>query len=192
LILGTSFQLFRSIAFCRKVSLYEDRMEILRSNRHEPTELETLGWNIEPLNHDYRYLPIEESFSWPKLLTEVRDLRGIDQSQYYLVSFRSTRLEGDDIARKIEELDTAAFQEAKKSPALLHYFGGCADGEGRAMSWCLWTDAPSAHEALTGTAHKEAAHAAMELYEAYEVDCFDVYPNDDQGIVFNKITRHSI
>jgi hypothetical protein len=167
-------------------------MEAQRYYGQNPPELETLSWNIEPLYDDYRYLSIEQSFNWPKLLSEVTELRDIQQSQYYLVCFRSSRQDGEAIARKIEELDTAAFNEAKMSSALLHYFAGNANEEGRAMSWCLWTDAQSAHAALSGDAHKEAARAAKELYkeDGYEVECYDVYPHDEQGIVFCEVTRH--
>jgi hypothetical protein len=155
-----------------------------------PAVLDTLSWNIEPLYDEYRDMHIKQGFNWPKLLAEVSEFQGLNQSQYYLVSFRSTRREGDAITRKIEELDTAAFQEAKMSPALLHYFGGNPNEYGQAVSWCLWTDAPSAHATLTGIAHKEAANAAMELYETYEVDCYDVFPQDEQDIIFSEVARH--
>jgi hypothetical protein len=157
-----------------------------------PTELETLNWNIEPLYEDYRELPIEQGFNWPKLLAEVTETRGIDQSQYYLVCFRSTRKEGEAVAGRIEELDTAAYTEAKKSPALLHYFGGNADENGLAMSWCLWTDAESAREALMGNAHMEAVMAAPDLYKGMPiVECYDVLPYEEEGLVFRPIARHT-
>jgi hypothetical protein len=106
------------------------------------------------------------------------------------VEFSSMRRRSEEIACRIGELNTAAFEEAKQSMALLHYFGGDVDEEGRAKSWCLWTDAASAHEALNGPAHKEAVRAAKELYELHGVKCYEVNPLGEQGVEFTLVAEY--
>lgn len=178
-------------ALCRIPQLME-RMRFAEDGARPP--LDTLTWRIESHQPNYRNLPIEQGFNWPKLLREVSDYLGYQQDNYYLVVFRSTRWPGEDNASLIESLDTAAFTEAKtrKPDALLHYFAGQVDEEGRALSWCLWTDRESAREALSGPAHRQAAHAARNLYESYGVEGFNVYPGlDDESIVFEPTLRQT-
>jgi hypothetical protein len=161
-------------------------------NPSYPVKNEILNWNIEPIADDYRDLHIGLGFNWPKLLDEVTESLAIPLDKYYLVVFRSKRKEGEEIDQKIEELDSAAFQEAigSNANALLHYFAGGVDEDNRAMSWCLWTDANSARDALTGPAHMEAVKHAKEFYDDnFSVDCYYVHPYTEDGIVFEKIER---
>lgn len=157
-------------------------MERIHTTTVPKTEIETLSWHIESVHPDYRDLPIQEGFNWPKLLGEVNEYLGHQQNSYYLVVFRSTRLAGGENAALIERLDTDAFSEAKarRPDALLHYFGGLVDEDGRAVSWCLWTDQQSAREALNGLSHRQAASTAHELYETYDVERYHLHPPADQ------------
>lgn len=161
-------------------------MEGLNKSSATGLSIETLDWRVESPHPNYRDLTIDKGFDWPKLLTEVDDYLGREQGSYYLVVFRSTRLPGNANASFIEALDNAAFVEAKtrKPDALLHYFAGNVDANGRAMSWCLWTDQESACEALSGAAHAEAAGSVHELYEEYNLERYNVSLSTEQRVIF--------
>jgi hypothetical protein len=150
---------------------------------------EILTWDVEPLYENYRDLPIHESFNWHKLIGEVTDTLGNQQSDYFLVVFRSKRLPGDTNAARIGQLDTDAYLEATRSNALLKYFAGDIDEDGRALSWCLWTDQQSARAALNGPAHREAVQAAHELYEYYTSppERYNLHVTPEDGILFETV-----
>jgi hypothetical protein len=101
----------------------------------------------------------------------------------YLVVFRSVRNpEADDDL--IVALDDAALAEAGQSPALLHYFASEVEEESRkAMSWCLWTDMQAARDALSGSAHQEAASRVHELYDNFSLEVYNVTVSE-QGVDF--------
>lgn len=135
-------------------------------------------------NGEYLDLPIEQAFAWPEIITDIEKVRGsLAAKALYLVVFESTRAEGAD-PEQIAALDAAAHEEAEESEDLLYYYADTPNEEGRAKSWCLWTDDKVARAATRGPAHREAASHAREFYgNDYAIKLFSVIPHDE-GIVF--------
>jgi hypothetical protein len=129
--------------------------------------------NATPVAVNYRVLPINEAFNWPAIFQELTTKGRHPGDSPYLVVFRSVRKAGVDGAW-VSQLDDAAHEEAKMSPALLHYFAGDLDEERRAMSWCLWTNIRDARTALHGAAHQIAVRSARELYDNFSIEMYDV------------------
>ncbi len=138
---------------------------------------------IAPIVPDYRERRIEEGFDWQKTIHDLQKIHGnLTARALYLVVFTSQRAEGAD-AELIAELDHAAHEEAKESPALLHYYADTPDEEGRALSWCLWLDDKSARQAVGGPAHQEAMSRTNEFYgKNYAVRLYSVIPAEDKVI----------
>lgn len=137
---------------------------------------------------------VEEAFSWQDIITNVtaekRERSGditfsLANKALYLVVFESTRDPNAD-PEQIATLDAAAHAEAESihPEALLYYHAGAPDENGRARSWCLWTDDKSAREAVNGPAHQEAMSRAPEFYgKNYAIKLFSVISHDE-GIIF--------
>lgn len=158
------------------------------SSHHEAlTDAEPSDF-IRESSPDYRTAPIIEGFDWSAILKELARTRELGDKQY-LVVFRSLRkpeANGELIAR----LDVAAHEEAMASDALFHYFAGELGEDGRALSWCLWTDGESARDALHGEAHKEAVRRAREFYEEFTIELYDVYQfcsGDELEVIFDRL-----
>lgn len=89
---------------------------------------------------EYLDLPVEQAFAWSEVITDIEKVRGsLAAKALYLVVFESKRAEGAD-PEYIAALDTAAHKEAEESEDLLYYYADTPNEEGRARSWCLWTD----------------------------------------------------
>lgn len=149
--------------------------------------LDKLERLIEPLRPDYRTAAITEGFDWPSIISDLTNEQQIDRQKLYLVVFRSTRWPETDDAL-VTQLDTAAHTEARTSSELLHYFAGPVENR-QAMSWCLWTDMIAARQALDGPAHQLAARHARQLYSDFSVELYDVYPQGEDGVVFDTVSR---
>lgn len=137
----------------------------------------------EPLSPDYAQLPITEGFDWTNIIAAARQQHDlIEATPWYLVVFRSKLREGVDTTLLLEH-DAKAHQAAQESPALLHYFGGRPDEEGRALSFCLWSD-----EAEAKSISRDSRHAAavkmVSLYESYSVEKYDV--RHEEAIVLHR------
>ena len=151
---------------------------------------------VEPLSPDYRTLPITEGFDWPKIIDDIARTRELGSEKLYLVVFRSIRkYEADEtLAAELDafvtQLDDAAHTEAKSSSELLHYFTDKLDEEGRAMSWCLWTERTAARQALSGPAHQLAVRHAPDLYEDSTIEAYDVHLFEDREVVFDLKYKH--
>lgn len=143
---------------------------------------------VSEIHPEYRTASITEGFDWRAILSEIARSRELGSKQY-LVVFRSLRkpeADGELIAR----LDAAAHEEAMASDALFYYFAGELGEDGRALSWCLWTDGESARRALHGEAHGEAVRRTPEFYDDFSIELFDVYQfgeGDEREIVFDRL-----
>ena len=135
-------------------------------------------------NEGYLDKSVEEAFRWKEIIRDIESMRGsLAAKALYLVVFESTRNE-DANRELIAALDQAAHEEAKESPALLHYYADTPDENGRSRSWCLWLDDKSARAAVGGPAHQEAMSRTREFYGTnYAVKLFSVIPHDE-GITF--------
>lgn len=145
--------------------------------------LEAMSETVAPLTDEYLDLPVEEAFAWRDIITDIEKVRGnLTARALYLVVFESTRAEGAD-ANIIAALDHNAHEEAKQSEDLLYYYADTPNEEGRARSWCLWTNDKSARAAVGGPAHQEAMGRASEFYGYnYAVTLFSVIPSDESVI----------
>src|SRR5688500_6892793 len=100
----------------------------------------TERYKIIPTRPDYARQPTAIGFDWPKIIHDFTLARGLTPGQpLYLVVFRSQRRPDADHLLLMEH-DEAAHRAARRSPSLLHYFGGEPDAEGYCLSFCIWTD----------------------------------------------------
>lgn len=141
--------------------------------------------DIRPLSPEYRDIDIQQGFDWSEVIDKKarRDGKLLTCAQY-LVVFRSVRAEGVD-PQRVADLDHAAYEEASKSPALLHYFAGEVDDRGSALSWCLWTDRLAAFQAVHGNSHQNAVGQARELYgDNFSIELYSINPENDGSVAF--------
>lgn len=147
--------------------------------------LEAQPTHITPVHEEYRHIDIQEGFDWPEIIDKTAKRNGkLLTCAQYLVVFRSQRAEGVD-PKLVAELDHAAYEEASKSPALLHYFAGEVADDGSALSWCLWTDRLAAFQAVHGDSHQTAVRQAADLYgDNFSIELYSVNEEDDGTVAF--------
>jgi hypothetical protein len=140
---------------------------------------------VYPQSSDYRDIDIREGFDWPQIINKLARRNGkLLSCVQYLVVFRSERADGVD-PEHIANLDLAAHDEAATSSALLHYFAGDVDEQGKALSWCLWTDRLAAFQAMHGAAHQQAVKQACELYgDNYAIELYSVNLEENESVSF--------
>jgi hypothetical protein len=133
------------------------------------------NWPMRPIVADYAHRPIEEGFNWPVIVKTLIEKHHLGSgSSLYLVVFRSQHYPDAD-RELLRQHDERAHNEAKRSPALLYYFGGTPDNEGYCVSFCLWTHAERAREATsTGSHHKAAVTLADRMYVYFKLERYDI------------------
>ena len=127
---------------------------------------------IAPLQPDYAQLPIDQAFDWDSIVGDARQRRDLGSSVPYLVVFRS-KLKEDADRQALHDHDKRAHIAAQESPALIHYFGGIPDTEGRALSFCLWENAEAAKEISRDRRHADATKM-VSSYTSYSIEKYDV------------------
>jgi hypothetical protein len=118
---------------------------------------------LRPMRAGYAHLPVAEAFRWHECAA------GVDDSDWYLVAFRSVRRPDAD-ERLLWELDERAYRETALVPGLALYHRGALDAERRCLSLCLWDEARHAHRAATLPQHGVAAAHTGEMYESYRIE----------------------
>ncbi len=139
---------------------------------------------IKPLK-GFRQLPIEQGFDWASIIENAKKLKPLDSSRpLYLVVFRS-KLKPDADVVLLHEHDSRAHEAAKRSPALIHYYADTADEEGRALSFCIWSDREKARIVSRDPDHA-AATKLTSMYEYYRLEKYDVDFCDADSIRFTS------
>src|SRR5215210_7767420 len=122
---------------------------------------------LSPIHPDHATLPIQKGFNWSSCLAEVHFGR------LYLVVFRSVRRAAADL-ELLREYDDRAYAEALEEGGLLRYFRGSMNARRQCLSFCLWESREKARRASGGTSHRTAAAAAVDLYESYVLERYDL------------------
>jgi hypothetical protein len=153
---------------------------LLGLNGREPrfsiqvAEQEKDDFTITPVREDYAYQGIQDGFDWEDIIARAKQHHELDtDNPLYLVVFRSQLKAGVDTALLLHH-DHQAHEAAKQSPALLYYFGGEPDEEGRALSFCLWSDQEEAKE-LSKDARHMAARKMVSMYESYSLEKYSLF-----------------
>ena len=138
-----------------------------------------------------------DGFDWAAIEHELERIQnGLATAASFLVLFTSEQRVDitDEDKELLRTLDSQSHDEASESEALVKYFAGEVDSEGRALSWCLWTDRRAAAEALHGPSHKEAIQLAKagRFYKQFMVRFYAVSRDPEKGFVFTPmITNHN-
>ncbi len=119
---------------------------------------------------------IQDAFDWHDVLNKVGKLRNLPPDMdldLHLIVFRSTRLpeaQTVEMSLKLDDADIDAFREAMYAApsAFLYYYRN--DG----LSFCLWTNSRDARKATNGPAHEYAKALAPEMYEAAQIEAYDI------------------
>jgi hypothetical protein len=144
---------------------------------------------IEPAHLDYTRMPIDRAFDWDSVVSSLKRYHGIETTDpMYLVVFRSQLKEGADVSLLLEH-DTRAHQAAQESSALIHYFGGEPDEQGRAVSFCLWNDEAEA-KAISKDSRHIAATKMISMYESYSLEKYDVYHDNEPVLLVPRVVGH--
>lgn len=141
---------------------------------------------VEPAIPDYAEAPIEEAFDWKEIVRLAREQRVLDESiPLYLVVFRSRLKMGVNTSFLLAH-DASAHTAALESPALIHYFADEPDEQGRALSFCLWSDREEARRVSRDSRHTAAARM-ITLYASYSIERYDVY-HGDRAVTFSQLS----
>jgi hypothetical protein len=122
---------------------------------------------LRPVRAEYAHLPVAEAFRWDECAG------GVDDSDWYLVAFRSVRRPDAD-ERLLWELDERAYRETALVPGLVLYHRGALDAGRRCLSLCLWEHARQAHRAATLPEHRVAAAHTGDMYESYRIERYTI------------------
>ena len=126
---------------------------------------------LVPVAPDYATRPIGEAFNWEPCLA------GVDEGEWYVVAFRSSRRPDADDAL-LDEMDGRAFAEASSFSGLLHYFSGTMDEDRRCLSMCVWEDRQRAREAAALPEHVRAIGIADATYSTYVLERYRLTKRD--------------
>lgn len=167
----------------RRLELFLKGNEPAFSIRSLPEDGPTL--QIEPTTPDYIELPIDVAFNWDAIVSDARQYHELESTQpLYLVAFRSQLKVEADKALLLEH-DARAHDAAKESPALLHYFAGEPDEQGRALSFCLWSDEAEAKSISRDSRHAAATQMTT-MYESYSLEKYDVHHDNGPVLLMAK------
>lgn len=171
------------MSFCNPGAIYEISMAetfpsgpqtgyVYTEGSYAFEELNTI--NVAPRRPDYQTAAVWVGFDMVDTVTRLHESFDLEAGQpLYMVVFRSRRKEKlsendidlltwqDHLAHK----EAAERYDADGKQALLHYFKGMADTDRYCVSWCIWTDANLAKEAVHAPEHMKAAALARRTYE---------------------------
>ena len=131
---------------------------------------------MEPVRDDFAYVPTVDGFNWDRIGGAVRrkERIGRKSKEKYLVVFRSQRKPDANIER-LEALEEAALEDAKKSKQLIAYKAGpIKDNDLKNVSYCIWRSAKTAYEVSHRAPHAGPEGAIDEATDAYEENGYEV------------------
>ncbi|ODA80398.1 hypothetical protein RJ55_03356 [Drechmeria coniospora] len=99
---------------------------------------------------DYATAPYNESFNWPEVIDELKQLvkasgKAYKETSFYIVAFRSQIKPSTEYSH-LGELDKAAHAEAVASGGFLKYWFGSPDANLHNLATCVWRSRPDAME----------------------------------------------
>lgn len=141
---------------------------------HENALLTLALARLQAVRDDYAIASYTESFNWPQVLDELKQLvqksgKGFKETSFYIVAFRSQIKPSTDYSH-LGELDKAAHAEAVASGGFLKYWFGSPDAELRNLATCVWRSREDALDGGRGPAHRKAAGATRSLYAYWKID----------------------
>ncbi|KAG5943471.1 hypothetical protein E4U59_000342 [Claviceps monticola] len=157
-------------------SPYTDRDHLLdlRTVDKENALLSRALSRLRAVREDYATASYNESFNWPEVFDELRQLvaksgQGFKETSFYIVAFRSQIKPSTDYSH-LGALDKAAHAEAIASGGFLKYWFGSPDVELRNLATCVWRSRGDAIEGGKGPCHRKAAGATRSLYASWKID----------------------
>ncbi|KAG6279948.1 hypothetical protein E4U48_008223 [Claviceps purpurea] len=157
-------------------SPYTDRDHLLdlRTVDKENALLSRALSRLRAVREDYATASYNESFNWPEVFDELRQLvaksgQGFKETSFYIVAFRSQIKPSTDYSH-LGALDKAAHAEAIASGGFLKYWFGSPDVELRNLATCVWRSRGDAIEGGKGPSHRKAAGATRSLYASWKID----------------------
>ncbi|QPH18859.1 hypothetical protein C2857_003964 [Epichloe festucae Fl1] len=129
---------------------------------------------LRAVREEYATASYTESFNWPEVIHELRQLvaksgKDFKETSFYIVAFRSQIKPSTDYSH-LGELDKAAHAEAIASGGFLKYWFGSPDDELRNLATCVWRSRQDALEGGRGPSHRKAAGATRSLYAYWKID----------------------
>ncbi|KYK56928.1 eukaryotic translation initiation factor 3 subunit 3 [Drechmeria coniospora] len=117
---------------------------------------------------DYATAPYNESFNWPEVIDELKQLvkasgKAYKETSFYIVAFRSQIKPSTEYSH-LGELDKAAHAEAVASGGFLKYWFGSPDANLHNLATCVWRSRPDAMEGGRGPAHRKAAGSTRAFF----------------------------
>lgn len=131
-----------------------------------------------PVRDDYATVPIRDGFDWAGSVGAVEGFRA------YLVVFRSVRKATADVERLIAH-DDRAHEEARGCAGFMHYFKGDVGRDRYCLSFCLWESREYAKAAARGMHHQLAVAITEEMYDAYELERYELR-RDGDSLIFES------
>ncbi|KAF0532285.1 hypothetical protein F8M41_011328 [Gigaspora margarita] len=122
--------------------------------------------NLKDINSNYATKPLEISFNWNQIATNIKDFEG----KWYLVVIRSIKsINANNDSLSIAEEN--AYNEAEKHGGLLKYWYSEFNQNRECFSMCIWTSRDIAVEASKKPLHTIAKKLATESnYEFYALE----------------------
>lgn len=135
------------------------------------------------LSARYMLLPIEAGFDWNTYFSDIA------AGEWYLVVFRCKHRADADEAL-LTMLDERASAAAIATPGFLGYFAGIPAVTGECLSFCLWEHQTNARAGASHSAHRQAAHQGVSMYEYYRLERYQIRKDAGQ-LTFDALPVHT-
>jgi hypothetical protein len=126
---------------------------------------------MQPASKDFATIPTIEGFNWNKIGAAIwrNESKESRKKEKYLVVFRSTRKVDADIPLLVT-LEEQAYEDAKKTGALIAYMAGPITNDRKNVSFCIWKSSEKAYIASHRNPHSKATEIVGKAYERYDLE----------------------